>query len=282
MSTVTRPQGPLPTRIYWIRRAIVLSVPVVLVTALTLWLVGGSDGKGDDADKPVAKQAAAKTTPLPTETPTTTTGKRKKKHTPPPSPTAPAPPQPTGPCAAADVKVVPSVPSPIGGSDVLIGLALSTKTSAPCTWSVSAESLTLKISSGSDDIWSSADCPTAIPVGDVVLSNEAPTPISVTWAGGRRSDEVCSVLTDWAMPGFYHVKASALGGNPKDVQFELVAPQPAVVTSTIPPEATPGATDGPTTESNTAPTQGGPAEGQPTDNGETPSGEPSGAVEPTG
>ncbi len=283
MSSVTRPRGPLPERVYWIRRAIVLAVPLVLVAVVTFWLVGGSDGKDDRSAAPaVAKQAAATPTSAPTTaTPTdeATSGKRKnKKKTPPPTPTAPAPPQPTGPCEPSDVKVVPSVPSPVGGSDVLIGLELSTKRSDACTWSVSADSLTLKVTSGSDDIWSSTDCPTAVPVGDLVLSNQAPTPISVTWAGGRRSDEVCSVLTDWAMPGFYHVKASALGGDPKDVQFELLAPQPAVVTSTIPPEATPGAT--PTGEPTDVPTA--PESGRPTDNGKTPKGKPSGAVEPTG
>ena len=30
--------------------------------------------------------------------------------------------------------------------------------------------------------------------------------------------------TDWALPGFYHVEAAALGGEPTDVQFELVDP----------------------------------------------------------
>ena len=42
------------------------------------------------------------------------------------------------------------------------------------------------------------------------------------------------ILTDWAMPGWYHVEAAALGGEPSDVQFQLTAPEREVVTKTIP------------------------------------------------
>ena len=50
-------------------------------------------------------------------------------------------------------------------------------------------------------------------------------PVVVTWSA-KRSDEGCTKWTDWAMPGFYHVEAAALGGDGTDVQFELVAPCP--------------------------------------------------------
>ena len=52
----------------------------------------------------------------------------------------------------------------------------------------------------------------------------------------RRSDEECSDRTAWALPGFYHVRAGVLGGEPTDVQFELVAPAPATVTQTADPQ----------------------------------------------
>ena len=52
----------------------------------------------------------------------------------------------------------------------------------------------------------------------------------------RRSDEECSDRTAWALPGFYHVRAAALGGEPTDVQFELLAPTPATVTATADPQ----------------------------------------------
>ncbi len=50
----------------------------------------------------------------------------------------------------------------------------------------------------------------------------------VVW-NGKRSDDECSRLTDWALPGWYHVAAAALAGEPSDAQFELEQPrrQPA-------------------------------------------------------
>ena len=59
-------------------------------------------------------------------------------------------------------------------------------------------------------------------------------PVVVTWSA-KRSDEGCTKWTDWAMPGFYHVQAAALGGDATDVQFEL-AVVPAVVTTTADPQ----------------------------------------------
>jgi hypothetical protein len=57
----------------------------------------------------------------------------------------------------------------------------------------------------------------------------------VTW-NSRRSDEECSDRTAWALPGFYHVRTGPLGGEPTDVQFELVAPAQATVTQTAQPD----------------------------------------------
>ena len=45
------------------------------------------------------------------------------------------------------------------------------------------------------------------------------------WSG-RRSDEECTGLPDWALPGFYHVYAAALGSTPTDVQFEVTQAAP--------------------------------------------------------
>jgi hypothetical protein len=44
------------------------------------------------------------------------------------------------------------------------------------------------------------------------------------------------------MPGFYHVEASALAGEPDDRQFELEAPSAPVITRT--PEPHQGGTSG--------------------------------------
>ena len=79
----------------------------------------------------------------------------------------------------------------------------------------------VKIVSGEDRIWSSQDCPDGDP-RDRRSSCAAAQPVEVPviWSG-RRSDEECTALADWALPGFYHVYAAALGSTPTDVQFEV-------------------------------------------------------------
>ena len=113
-------------------------------------------------------------------------------------------------------------------------LELRTITTPACTWQVSPSTLTMKITSGDDDIWTSQDCPRAIPSEDVVVRNNVGTEVEVTWSG-RRSDDDCSRLTEWALPGWYYVDGAALAGEPSDLHFELEAPEPEVVTKTVKP-----------------------------------------------
>jgi hypothetical protein len=69
----------------------------------------------------------------------------------------------------------------------------------------------------------------------VTLRNNQSTKVRATWSG-KRSDDECSGLTDWAMPGWYYVDASALAGEPSDLHFELETPEPGVVTKTVRPK----------------------------------------------
>jgi hypothetical protein len=93
----------------------------------------------------------------------------------------------------------------------------------------------MKITSGDDDIWTSQDCPRAVPSEDVVVRNNVGTEIDVTWSG-RRSDDDCSRLTEWALPGWYYVDAAALAGEPSDLHFELETPEPGVVIEKVKPK----------------------------------------------
>jgi len=136
------------------------------------------------------------------------------------------------------VLVTPTVPDPVAGRDVTIVLNLQTGTTEACTWRVSADSVTLKIYSGPDDVWSSRECPRAIPGQDVVIRRDVATPVAVVW-DSKRSDEYCTGRTAWALPGAYNVAAAALEGEPTDVAFELVAPAAPVVTETAEPTQSP-------------------------------------------
>jgi hypothetical protein len=221
----------------------VVGIPLVLVIVLARLLGGSSDGADDPAGKATQAGATTKeTVAAPTAGPTSEVkkgnkGKGKKnlpvEETPPPEPVLA---EPSGPCADSDIVATPTITSVVGGADIPITLNLRTVTAEACTWQATPQTLTVTVTSGDDFIWSTRECPAAIAVQDLVVRQDVDTPVVVTWAEGKRSDETCSGRTDWAYPGFYHVLAASLGGEGTDVQFELVAPQPGVVTETAEPE----------------------------------------------
>ncbi|WP_210649955.1 hypothetical protein [Nocardioides sp. SYSU D00065] len=242
MPTTVRPRGPLPARVYWTRRLVVLGVPLLLVVVLARVLGGTSEGREAAGDR--ATQAGATvTTTAPSAGPTAEVPAGKGGQQQEVAPPEPVLAEPSGPCADSDIVATPAITSVPGGADIPITINLRTAVTEACTWQASPESMTVTITSGSDFIWSTRECPAAIPVQDLVVRQGVDTPVVVTWSG-RRSDETCSRFAAWAMPGFYHVQAAALGGEPTDVQFELVAPQPGVVTKTADPQPQGGASDG--------------------------------------
>lgn len=223
MSTVTRPRGPLPARVYWTRRAVVLVVAFVLVFGLGKLLGGGSDGSSDDQG--TAAQASGDRTSQTTAAQTTraTAKARKPKR---------VLAQPDGPCEARDILVEPVISRTPNDGDVRIPLALTGKAAA-CTWTASEDTIVVKIVSGPDKIWTSQQC-SFLTEKDVVVRSAVATKVTMTWHG-RRSDEECSAAAKWARTGSYHVIAAALGGEPTDTQFELTRPAAERVTITPSP-----------------------------------------------
>jgi hypothetical protein len=241
MPTTVRPRGPLPARVYWTRRLVVLAVPVLLVVVLARVLGGSADGKDPATAKATQAGATTTVTAAPTAGPTATPGtgkkgkKGKKNRTVETAPPEPVLAEPTGPCTESDIVATPALTSAPGGADIPITVNLRTIATEACTWQASPETMTVTITSGSDYIWSSRECPASIPPQDVVVRQAVDAPVVVTWSA-KRSDEGCTKWTDWAMPGFYHVEAAALGGDGTDVQFELTGGVPAVITTTADPQ----------------------------------------------
>lgn len=267
MPSLTR--GSLAPGVYWRRRLAVLGILLLLVIGVTR-MFGGGDEQGEKASKvsaettaslkaipgatPSESSAPASTGPTPTPTPAPT-----QPATPAPTPAAtptvvapPPLPEPTGRCSDDDVVVTPSVTDAQATRPVLIHLTLRTLVTTACTWRTSPRALQVKVTSGSDRIWSTIDCPHAVPTQDVVVRRDTDAVVDVAWSS-RRSDETCSSHTQWAMPGYYHVAVAALGGEPQDVQFSLVKPRP--VPKPTPATAVPPATPAPTAASTTGPRQ---------------------------
>lgn len=241
MTALTR--GPLPARVYWRRRLVLLLVVVGLVVGSARVLGPGSDASGED--RPQATQVAADTgeasdAPSVTAADTPSESRRQQpvERSREKRDRGPVLAEPEGVCADRDVAVTPTIRRAVGGGPVTFTLELRTITTPACTWHVSPATMTMKITSGDDDIWSSQDCPRAMPSKDVVVRNNVGTEVEVTWSG-RRSDDECSRLTDWALPGWYYVNAAALAGEPSDLHFELEKPEPGVVTETVKPKPEP-------------------------------------------
>lgn len=257
MTTLTR--GPLPPAVYWRRRLVVLSIGLVLVLGIGRLLGGGSDGSDPDRAAPAAADASPSQTVTVTPsadltaaaTPGATAtaeqgsgegrgagegqgGKDKGK----PGSSASSEPvlaPPVGRCDGTDVAVTPEVSKAVAGRDVTVVLNLRTVATPACTWRVSRANVDLSITSGRDGIWSTRQCGKALPGEDVVVRNNVTTAVPITW-NAARMDDSCSRITEWALPGYYHATAAALGGEPSDVQFELEAPVAATVTKTAEPK----------------------------------------------
>ncbi|MEO5711479.1 MAG: hypothetical protein ABIQ59_16850 [Nocardioidaceae bacterium] len=245
MTTVTRPRGPLPPRVYWTRRLLLVVVAFALVFGLARLL--GSGGSGGPTARPVgatpSSADAQVTTPgagsqaIATGPAAGTGKKRNKKATPTPTPLA----SPSGACADTDVVTTPSVKgTAYAGQPVVFTMTLATQVSEACTWEVSSRTLVVKVTSGVDRIWSTQECFGAVPKQSVVVRRDHPTTVAVGW-NGQRSDTDCTRSTAWAEPGYYHVVSASFGADPVDVQFELKSPVPRTITATPTPSEKPSA-----------------------------------------
>jgi hypothetical protein len=244
MTPVTRPRGRLPARVYWFRRLLVVALAFALVYGVAHLLGSGDGTSSGPSARPVAADASTRSAPATTALPTpsvteppeavATSRVRVRKHArAAATPTVLATPE--GPCTPSDVTADPEVPdAAYAGTPVKLTIALTSRVSPACTMEVRPGTLAVRITSGSDRIWSSQDCPAAIPTSSVVVRRDVPATVRVTW-NGQRSDADCTDATAWALHGYYHVTAAVLGGDPTDQQFALAPAATPTVTKTPKP-----------------------------------------------
>ncbi len=249
MGSVTHPRGRLPRRVYWVRRGLVVGLALLLVFGIGK-LVGGT---GNDEDSSAATASNNFAPPAESKGPSVMMGPvapSKKLRTKVKGPLL----APSGDCRDDEISVLPAVPNARGGAPIVIRLQL-TGTQPACTFEVSPESIVVKITSGEDRIWSSQDCPRSVSTTEVVVRSGTPVEVPVTWSG-RRSDDECTAQPAWALPGFYHVYAAALGSAPTDMQFEVTRAGTRTVTRAPRPRPSSSASDStPTQKPTRAPTK---------------------------
>ena len=240
MSSVVRPSGPLPPRVYWVRRLTLLIVVVLIMYAL-LQLLGGeqapaaggqpgpattpspavADDAADRANRPGRQQKDGQQTKQgpPTKHGPSAKHRRPTKHPQPKRGHRLA--QPDGPCGPGEVLVRPVVSSGNeAGAPVEIRLRMRTSERPACTLSVGPGNLVVKVTSGSDRIWTSDECPDAILPADLVIRRAEPITYRVGWSG-QRSAPRCPLQTEAALPGTYVAAAAIIGGEPAETRFLL-------------------------------------------------------------
>jgi hypothetical protein len=237
MGTVVHPRGRLPARVYWFRRSMVLLSALALVFAIGRLLDGSQGGPPSDtavqsASTPSSSQTSSPAAGLAGPMPLRLVVSGAAQPTATGTPVVLA--APSGPCAIDEITVTPTVPTAVAGGTVSLVLEL-TGIRPACTFSVTSKTVVAKVTSGKDRIWSTQDCPHAIRAANVVVRSAAPTKVVVSWSG-RRSDDDCSRSTSWALPGYYHLTAAAIGSEPGTAQFLLAVPPRPVVTKTAHPK----------------------------------------------
>ncbi len=174
MSALMHPVGPRSAAVYWRRRAVVL---VALIAVVALVLVVGNAVLGRSS----ATGATAE--------PTTEESAAEPEAAAEPDDTADGPvgctPDQLSLTLAADAQAYPA------GSDPVFTVALTNTGDASCTLDASEVNRQILVSSGSDRIWASNDCPADTEERILLLAAGARDEVAVTWPR-IRSDEACS------------------------------------------------------------------------------------------
>ncbi len=197
MSTILRPVGPQPARVYWIRRALVVGAAVAVIVFVSTLLGGGSGGGGAAAD---AKPTAGATAPAQTGS------------------------DPSRTCAATDLTLVVTADaaSYAAGVNPTFAVTITNTGTSPCTVDAGDAAREVLVTSGEDRIWSSLDCtPADAPTRVLLLppgSSDGPTPVA--WSRVR-SDGQCTADLSAPRPGTYHVVAKLVGAESQPATFTL-------------------------------------------------------------
>lgn len=252
------PVGPEPEQTYWRRRLAVIVAAVLLVALVIALIVGGtSTGSAVSAapsPSPVTVPPPAILTPTPVPSPSVTpsataseSGLASVSPTASGSPSASASSSASAASSASKnskgaksartpsakpTKAAPVTCSPKSLRATLTGkqklkpkqaatfaLSLINGSDATCIVRVDPASFELKIYSGTDRIWSSNDCSTAVKTRSTTLKAEDAVRWSMRW-DGRRSRKDCKNRPEIPRAGTYFATAQLQGAKP--VQLRMI------------------------------------------------------------
>jgi hypothetical protein len=235
------PQGPLPTQIYWRRRALALGVGAVVIAViatLVVVVVQMTSGPGE-AEKTAAEQSAvpeAPPTPLPGENPEVKTPiQPPPQDAPPPTatPTAAVTPPPVlnegddCPDATLAVKGITNQPQYVVGDQPKFTMVVTNIGLVACKRDVGAAVLAAYVY-GLDNarLWSNLDC---APSNETLVKTFQPgeqVTTEVTWTG-MGSAPGCPLPRQPIGPGTYNLVVQLGNLRSATVPFTLAQPAPA-------------------------------------------------------
>jgi hypothetical protein len=180
--------GPLPSGVYWRRRAIVGGV--LVVASLMLWASCGGSGGDDQGRTPAAASAGAPTPGLPEPTITIqvpTTGEPPASSAPPPAVTSAAAPASATvpPCADADLSLVASPEQAVQfrGASLRLWLKIKNVAGHECVRDIGADSQELYLQVAASKMWSSDACDAPHGSQMTVLKPGIEVSFNTVWTG---------------------------------------------------------------------------------------------------
>lgn len=253
MSSVLHPVGPEAPQTYWVRRAVVLGAAILaLIVVIALIVSQNSNGSVVATPTPtptaVVSSGPPPYTPTPTPAPSpssTSSASSKASATakaetetetetdesesdsrasarPSESASAGARPKSDGPVACAGDRLRPTITGERKlerEQDNTFSISLINGSGQTCTVKVSGDNFELKIYSGTDRIWSSKDCSTAVKSVTKKLAEEQSVSWKMTWKGNRSKDD-CKKRPEIPEAGTYFATAQYEGAKP--VQLRMI------------------------------------------------------------
>ncbi len=199
MSDVLTGKGPQPPSVYWIRRGLV-ALAVVVIIGLLVWTFGPKNQP--TTATPASTPTPAETLVSPTASPTASPS-GSVLPTPSSSSTAPTPCEPIGvQLSVAGFKSVKNT------AKQLFSVTAENNTAMPCVMEITKDTFTLRVSSGTDLIWTTAHCDKWLPaVKKQTLRAGKNVEFKVEWAM-RRSADGCKQAKSLLGAGTYVAQAS--------------------------------------------------------------------------
>jgi hypothetical protein len=182
MSTVMRPVGPLPPRVYWIRRSIILGVILIVILLLATQCGGGGGG---------GKKGGSPTTPNSNTTTTT--------------------PQSAPACTSTNLNITVSTDTTryTSGQAPTLTATLANTGTTDCKLARNVSNEIWTIKSGSPVVWTTKGCSADPVAASIKVAAGATKQIHTTWNGYIRGPD-CKDTTV-AAPGHYRLSATIDG-----------------------------------------------------------------------